>query len=228
MGPPHSPQLHRKAERFNRTVLDFILPTLLHSKLPTHFWEESARNNLTALNASPSRTNPGSATPFSLFEDKATSYQRMKTFGCKCWRMVTGPTRGGKLSPKGSACLYLCTLPDGDGWMVWDTTLAKQVKSHDVMFFEDQLPGLGLIGEKMRQEWVDWETCTSKDGPLMHSGASILTDHSADQLTMLERRLSDSQHNPARHSTSTPGTLVSTPLTIYISSSTTHSFTYSI
>lgn len=76
--------------------------------------------------------------------------------------MVTGPTRGGKLAPKGSACLFLYTLPDGDGWMIWDLTLAKPVKSHDVIFFEDDFPGLGAIGEKLGQEWVDWTTLTSR------------------------------------------------------------------
>lgn len=41
MEPPYSPQLHGKAERYNRTILDRILPTLLHSKLPVRFWEDS-------------------------------------------------------------------------------------------------------------------------------------------------------------------------------------------
>lgn len=137
MGPPHSPQLNGKAERFNRTILDRILPTLFHSNLPTRLWEDSARNSLTGLNASPSRTNPGSSSPISMWEGKAASYSRLRTFGCNCWRMITGPTKGGKLSARSSTCLYLYTLPDGDGWMVWDKALSRAVKSHDVLFIED-------------------------------------------------------------------------------------------
>lgn len=74
MGPPHSPQLNGKAERFNRTILDRILPTLFHSHLPTRFWEDAARNSLAGLNVSPSRSNPGSSTPASMWYDKSPSY----------------------------------------------------------------------------------------------------------------------------------------------------------
>lgn len=74
MGPPHSPQVHGKAERYNRTILDRILPTLLHSKLPVRFWEDTVRHTLIGLNSSPSRTNPGSAAPHSLWSESPASY----------------------------------------------------------------------------------------------------------------------------------------------------------
>lgn len=156
MGPPHSPQLNGKAERFNRTILDRLLPTLFHSKLPVRFWEDAARSAVNGLNSSPSRTNPGQAAPVVLWEGKSTSYQRMRTFGCKCWRLITGPARGGKLSPKSSPCLHLYTLSDGDGWMVWDLSLSRAVKSHDVLFFEDEFPGLGAVNHRTQQEWLEW------------------------------------------------------------------------
>lgn len=161
MGPPHSPQLHSKVERFNQTIINQILLTLLHSNLPVRFREDSTRNSLAALNSSPSRPNPGASTPFSLFEGISTSYHRLRTFGCKCWRRITSPNRGGKLSSKGSACLHLYTLPGGDGWMVWDIALSKPIKSHNMIFFEHERPGLGDMGKKAQQDWVEWITTTA-------------------------------------------------------------------
>lgn len=194
MGPPHSPQLNGKAERFNRTILDRILPTLFHSKLPVRFWEDAARNSLTGLNSSPSRTNPGSASPISLWEDKSPSYSRLRTFGCKSWRMVTGPTRGGKLASKSVSCIYLYTLPDGDGWMAWDTALGKSVKSHDVLFLEDQFPGLGEPSKKTYAEWSEWNEQT------------FSKVNNNDRMRMWERRLSASIHNPNNQPQSTTET----------------------
>lgn len=185
MGPPHSPQLNGKAERFNRTILDRILPTLFHSNLPTRFWKDSARNSLAGLNVSPSRSNPGASSPASLWYEKPPSYVRMRTFGCKCWRMITGPTRGGKLSPKSAASLYLYTLPDGDGWMVWDTSLNRAVKSHDVIFIEDQFPGLGNVSEKIKWEWNQWNEKT------------LSPSSTPERLSMWDHRLSNATTGPA-------------------------------
>lgn len=60
-GPPHSPQLHGVAERFNCTLLDKILPSLLHAKLPARFWEASAHHAIISYNLTPTRSNPGKA-----------------------------------------------------------------------------------------------------------------------------------------------------------------------
>ena len=50
MGPPHSPQLNGVAERYNRTILDRILPSLLHASIPIKFWEDAAHHALSSLN----------------------------------------------------------------------------------------------------------------------------------------------------------------------------------
>lgn len=52
-GPPHSPQLNGKAERFNRTILDKILPSLFHAGLPVRFWEAGARHTVSSYNLTP-------------------------------------------------------------------------------------------------------------------------------------------------------------------------------
>lgn len=41
MGPPHTPQLNGVAERYNRTLLDRLKPSLKHSKLHHEFWTDA-------------------------------------------------------------------------------------------------------------------------------------------------------------------------------------------
>lgn len=145
LGPPHSPEMNGTAERFNCTFLERLLPTIFHAELPTRFWEDAAANAVMSINLSPSRFNPGKSSPFSLWNQSSSSYTQLRTFGCKFSRLVTGPTHGGKLTRKGSDCLYLRTPLDGDRWLVWDLTLQQAIKSHDVIFFEDLQPGLDSL-----------------------------------------------------------------------------------
>lgn len=155
-GPPHSPQLHGVAERFNQTLLDKILPSLFHEKLPTSFWEASTHHAVMSYNLTPTRSNPVKASPETLWRSQLTSYSSICAFRCKGFRKITGPSYGGKLASKSSPCLHLYTLPDGDGWMMWDIQMKKKVKSHNVVFYENEFPGLGLISKKTRKDWFTW------------------------------------------------------------------------
>lgn len=63
MGPPHSPQLNGVAERYNRTILNHILPSLLLANLPIKFWEDAAHHALHSTNLSPTRANENRVVP---------------------------------------------------------------------------------------------------------------------------------------------------------------------
>lgn len=191
MGPPHSPEMNGTAERFNRTLLTRLLPTLFHANLPVRFWEDAAANAIMSINLSPSRTNPGKSSPFSLWKQQPASYTRLRTFGCKCIRLVAGPSHGGKLERKGNDCLYLRTLPDGDGWLVWDLKLKRTVKSQDVVFFEDLQPGVDSAKTRSR-DWFDW---------FEHHTQSPVTSSSGRLRQLWERRLSNSIHNITKNLT---------------------------
>lgn len=65
-------------------------------------------------------------------------------------------TTGGKVSKKGLDSLLLCTLPNGDGWLVWDLSLRKEVKSHDVICYEDSFAGLGAPSKNSLTEKFLW------------------------------------------------------------------------
>lgn len=153
------------AERYNRTVLDQILPSLLHSNLPVNFWEDAAHHALTSINLSPTRANEGKLSPESLWTNKSPSYKRLRAFGCRAYQLVTGPAEKSKLGSKTSNCLHLYTLPDGDGYMVWDLILNRAVKTHDVVHHEDCFPGVGEISKKTPDNWMRWSTMTSTSLP---------------------------------------------------------------
>lgn len=69
--------------------------------------------------------------------------------------MITSPNLS-KLDKKGRDCVSLYTLNDGDGWMLWDTSLQRAVKSRDVVFDESEFPWLGLVAQKTESEWMSW------------------------------------------------------------------------
>lgn len=55
--PPPYPKLNGVAERFNRTLLDRILPSFFKTYLTVRFWEEAAHHAVSFMNLSPSQEN---------------------------------------------------------------------------------------------------------------------------------------------------------------------------
>lgn len=182
-GPPHSPQLNGIAERYNRTLLDRILPSLLHANLATKFWEDAAHHALTSLNLSPTRANKGQTAPECIWKNKPMSYKRLRPFGCKVYRLVTGPASHGKLSSKTSNTLHLYTLPDGVIYMVWDTLINRAVKTHDAVHHEDDFTSIGETSKKTVSNWMTWSTATATPLPAF------------SRTSLYGRRLSTSIHN---------------------------------
>lgn len=116
-------------------------------------------------------------------------YLSLRDFGCKVLTLVTGPYKGGKLSKKATLCLRLYSLPHSDGWKVWDLTLHCKVQTHNVVFYEDEFPGLGTTSKKTQTEWF---TCLVERHP----------DSQAQSLW--EQRLSASIHYTANRPTPEP------------------------
>lgn len=170
MGPPNSPQLNGVAERYNHTLLNRILLSLFHANLPVSFWEVAARHSISSLNMSPSRTNASNSSPHSLWTNTPESYKRLRTFGCHCHRLLTGPSKGGKLSQKSVPCLYMYSLENGDGWMVYDIKLKKEIKSHDIVFFGKDFPGLSTIQNNDVTEWFTWTSDEQVSDPRLPDG----------------------------------------------------------
>lgn len=103
------------------------------------FWTDAARHAVQAINLSPSRTLRKNYCPKGVWRGTGVSYSDLKLFGVRHgdWRLLTGPQQKHKLSAKAWPCQHLYTLQDGDGWMLWDLTSQRVMKSRDVLFHGD-------------------------------------------------------------------------------------------
>lgn len=167
MGPPHSPQLNGVADQCNRTLLDRVLPNLFKVKLPVRFWSDAARHAIQAIDLSQSQALPSESCPKVLWTHQKVSHSSLESFGCKAWRILTGPQRVSKLTEKARPCLHLFALSDDDGLMVWEVMSQRAMKSRNLLFQEDVFPGLGSIGKKTEKDWETWEIEVEQSSPLL-------------------------------------------------------------
>lgn len=138
MGPPHTPELNGVAERYNRTLLDRLKPSLKNSTLHREFWSEALDYAVWTTNRSPTRTNDGFKTPIEIYEGKLPSLRHAHIFGLKGVYLRPSANRE-KLDDHTHECYFLGVLPHGDGVKVLDAVTKKVVKTRDA-FFDDKHP----------------------------------------------------------------------------------------
>lgn len=135
MGPPHTPQLNGVAERYNRTLLDRLKPSLKHSALHQEFWSHALEYAVWTTNRSPTRTNEGFKTPYEVYHGDLPSMHHAHIFGAKGQYFVPSENRD-KLDNHTRDCYFLSVLPHGDGVKVLDAKTRKVVKTRDAQFDE--------------------------------------------------------------------------------------------
>lgn len=135
MGPPHTPQLNGVAERYNRTLLDRLKPSLKHSSLHQEFWSHAPEYTVWTTNWSPTRTNEGFKTPYEVYHGELPSMHHAHIFGAKGQYLLPSADRD-KLDNHTCDCYFLSVLPHGDGVKVLDAKTRKVVKTRDAQFDE--------------------------------------------------------------------------------------------
>lgn len=138
MGPPHTPELNGVAERFNRTLIDRLKPSLKQSSLSKRYWSDALDYAVWTTNRSPTQTNDGFKTPCELYEEALPSMRHAHVFGTKGVYLVPSADRR-KLDDNTQECVFLGVLPHGDGVKVLDTSSKRVVKTRDA-FFSDAQP----------------------------------------------------------------------------------------
>lgn len=141
MGPPHTPELNGVAERYNRTLLDRLKPSLKGSSLHREFWSDALDYAVWTTNRSPTRTNQGFKTPCEIYEGRPPSMRHAHIFGTKGIYLVPSANRK-KLDDHTRPCFFLGVLPHGDGVKVLDASTQKLVKTRDTFFDEVNLQDL--------------------------------------------------------------------------------------
>lgn len=124
MGPPHTPQLNGVAERYNRTLLDRLKPSLKHSTLHKEFWSHALEYYVWTTNRSPTRTNEGLKTPYEVYHGELPSMHHAHVFGAKGVYLIPSANRD-KLDNHTRECFFLSVLPHGDGVKVLDKKPGK-------------------------------------------------------------------------------------------------------
>lgn len=109
MGPPHTPQLNRLTERYNRTLLDRLKPSLKHSTLHCQHWSD-ALSYAVWTKRSPTRTNHGYKTPIEVYTRAPPSMLHIHIFGAKCIYMIPLADCD-KLDNHSRDCTFLGVLP---------------------------------------------------------------------------------------------------------------------
>lgn len=138
MGPPHTPELNGIAERYNRTLLHRLKPSLKHSTLHQSYWSDALSYAVWTTNRSPTRTNLGFKTPYEVYKGSLPSMSHAQIFGAKGCYLVPSANRK-KLDNHTRRCYFLGVLPNGDGMKVLDASSKKVIKTRDAFFHQDFL-----------------------------------------------------------------------------------------
>lgn len=128
------------AERYNRTLLDRLKPSLKGSSLHQEFLSDALDYAVWTTNRSPTRTNQGFKTPFEVYEGRPPFMHHAHVFGAKGIYLVPSANRK-KLADHTRPCLFLGVLAHGDGVKVLNISTRKLVKTRDAFFDEENLPG---------------------------------------------------------------------------------------
>lgn len=140
MGPPHTPELNGVSERYNRTPMDWLKPSLKISPFQQEFWSDALDYAVWTNNRSPTRTNEGHKTPYGVYKRRISSLRHAHIFGSKGSCLIPSADRK-KLDNHTCDCYILGVLPNGDGVKVLDAITKRLVKSRDA-FFDEHTPSL--------------------------------------------------------------------------------------
>jgi len=144
--PPKTSQLNGLAERMNRTLIERVRCLLSEAKLPGSFWGEALHTVAHVINLS-SVVILQADVPDRVWYGKDVSYSHLRVFGCKAFEHVPKDERS-KLDVKTRECIFIGYGHDDIGYRFYDPVEKKIVRSHDVIFVEDQtIEDIGKTGK---------------------------------------------------------------------------------
>jgi hypothetical protein len=88
------------AERKNRTLMEAARSQLFSSQKPKNLWEDSVATANYVQNRTPSRSNPGWATPYQMKENRKPSVKHFRVFGCDAMVHIPSAKVANKLMPR--------------------------------------------------------------------------------------------------------------------------------
>lgn len=135
-----TPQQNGRVERKHRHILNVARACLFQANLPVNFWGQSILTAAHLINRTPTKLLNG-LTPYELLHGTPPKHGTLRVFGCLCYAQRR-PRSSDKFAARSRKCLFVGYPYGKKAWNVYDLEENVFFTSRDVLFFEDQFPGL--------------------------------------------------------------------------------------
>lgn len=135
-----TPQQNGRVERKHRHILNVARACLFQANLPVTFWGQSILTAAHLINRTPTKLLNG-LTPYELLHGSPPKHDTLRVFGCLCYAQRR-PRSSDKFAARSRKCLFVGYPYGKKAWNVYDLEDNVFFTSRDVVFFEDQFPGL--------------------------------------------------------------------------------------
>ena len=136
----YTPQQNGRVERKHRHILNVARACLYQSRLPVEFWGESILAAAHMINRTPTQILDGKS-PYEVLHGSPPLYDQLRVFGCLCYAH-TRPRDRDKFSTRSRKCLFVGYPFGKKAWRLYDLESNEFITSRDVVFLEDQFPGI--------------------------------------------------------------------------------------
>ncbi|KAG8928182.1 hypothetical protein FRC01_006358, partial [Tulasnella sp. 417] len=141
----NTPQQNGIAERKNRTLEEAVTSMLAQAKLPRAVWGQAIQLAIRITNASPSSAIKDK-TPYEAFHGKKPDLSLLRVFGCRAYVHVQKEKRK-DAKWHTQRCIYLGFEDGYKGFKCYNPETNQFVISRDVVFDEDDFPGIPWTDE---------------------------------------------------------------------------------
>ncbi|CAA7044030.1 unnamed protein product [Microthlaspi erraticum] len=135
-----TPQQNGRVERKHRHILNVARACLFQARLPVTFWGESILTAAHIINRTPSSVLDGK-TPYELLHGTPPKYDLLRVFGCLSYAHRRGRDKD-KFGDRSRKCLFVGYPFGKKGWRLYDLERNEFFTSRDVIFLEDEFPGI--------------------------------------------------------------------------------------
>jgi hypothetical protein len=143
---PRTPQQNRRAERFNRTILEKSEAMRQHACLPPSFWQDAVETSLHIYNRQPMRRLNWS-TPIFKWNGEQPDVSYFKVFGSQAYVFVPKEEQQHKLSAKAEEAIFIGYEKRTKGYKFWSPKRRRVIVSSTATFDEFTFPFCSEKGE---------------------------------------------------------------------------------
>ncbi|NBR24251.1 MAG: transposase, partial [Micrococcales bacterium] len=135
---PGSPEQNGVAEARNKHLVKIARCLLLAANAPAYLWGYALQHAAVVHNFLPHSLIPDK-TPHECWSGRKPDVSRLRIFGCTAHVLLNPDERrrqGGKLGPRSQALVFVGLNRSSPGWLFFDLTTQREVRSQDVKFDE--------------------------------------------------------------------------------------------